>query len=387
MRFCKLEKPSFSKRAIKTLNVMGIPLQVAVPSEQEMVKYEEQGCTKADLLIIRTDELNRAFPNNPYQMLIKAVEATRDTFRWHNRTDCGPVRKMRGSKTPVKMEQFKHLKEVFDQRLWSSATTLIDRTLSLADFQSMLQRAILYLEDSHKEEVKQHPLHLPYCIEPVTGQESEHPLLDCSFIYTLDWFMAWNNFLSSLTSQSAIGEAFQSDVLYNHEFCLAFVLAYATPEDAQEEYTEEQQQEKEQEEVLDPVVYPEGVHMLETMSGQEQQFFRVKATATVLFSMQFSFSKHYLEHYVDIFNATLAPAGVKVRVTDANFATVEFDRIEVCDGYPTRTSMNFETMSEKAALVDLIYKVLVDMHQKNRIYQDVMRTGNAEHLLGQEGQF
>lgn len=49
--------------------------------------------------------------------------------------------------------------------------------------------------------------------------------------------------------------------------------------------------------------------------------------------------------------------------------------------------MNFESMSEKAALVDLIYKVLVDMHQKNRLYHDVMRTGNVERLLGQEGQF
>ena len=387
MRFCKLEKPPFSERAIKTLNVMGIPLQVAVPSEQEMAKYDTQGCTKADLLIIRTDELNRTFPNNPYQMLVKAVEATRDTFRWYNKTDCGPVRKMRGSKTTVKVVQFKHLKEVFDQRLWSSATTLIDRTLSLADFQAMLQRAILYLEDSHKEGGEQHPLHLPYCIEPVTGQESQHPLLDRSFIYTLDWFRAWNNFLSTWASQGAIGEAFQSDVLYNTEFCQAFVLAYGAPDTQQEEPQEEEQQDQEQEEVFDPVVYPEGVHMLETMSGQEQQFFRVNATATVLFSMQFSFSKHYLEHYVGIFNDTLAPAGVTVRVTDANFATVEFDRIEVCDGYPTKASMNFEILAEKAALVDLIYKVLVDMHRKNRIYQDVMRTGNAEHLLGQEGQF
>lgn len=233
----------------------------------------------------------------------------------------------------------------------------------------------------------------------------EQAMLEQSFVFVVDWFKAWYSYLQ-VDAARTMCDSFSSNVKYDDRYVKSFIGHYllgikepepeADPEaeTAEEIRTddkvpeiEDQPQEPviQQEEVIDPVVYPDGVHMLETMSGQEQQFFRVNATATVLFSMQFSFPKKYLAHYVDIFNDTLAPAGVKVRVTDANFATVEFDRIEVCDGYPTRASMNFESMSEKAALVDLIYKVLVDMHQKNRIYQDVMRTGNAERLLGQEG--
>lgn len=56
------------------MNVMGIPLPVAVPSERELAKYQEQDCTLEDLLIFQVSELNAVFPNNPYQLLCKAMD-------------------------------------------------------------------------------------------------------------------------------------------------------------------------------------------------------------------------------------------------------------------------------------------------------------------------
>ena len=392
------------------MNVMGIPLPVAVPSERELAKYREQDCTLEDLLIFQVSELNATFPNNPYQLLCKAMDQVRDSYWLLGKIDCDATRRMKGEVEASCMRKYRSFVHIFDGRLWGNDHIVrVDRTLSVADFREMLNRTIYYIDGKSDLPKCDQLLGLPYNVSPSTGDTSAYAMLDPSFVFVVDWFKAWYSYLQ-VDAVSTMCDSFSSNVKYDDRYVKSFIGHYllgikepepeADPEaeTAEEIRTddkvpeiEDQPQEpviqQEEEEVLDPVVYPEGVHMLETMSGQEQQFFRVKATATVLFSMQFSFSKHYLEHYVDIFNDTLAPAGVKVRVTDANFATVEFDRIEVCDGYPTRASMNFETMSEKAALVDLIYRVLVDMHQKNRIYQDVMRTGSAERLLGQEGQF
>lgn len=402
------------------MNVMGTGIRVAVPSDKELSKYQAHGYVFGDLCMVQTVELKAKIPNNPYSMLCQAVESTRHTHNWIEKTDHGPVKKMRNGKTPVKDRQFHYLKKVLDARVWKSVK-LLDRTISLGDLVDMIHRALYYMTEANDLSDQERTLGLPYCFNPATGEVSYSPVLDQDYINVVDWFKAWHEFLNVNGFHTLYDEGAMELVSCRkadwHVFT-GFYSAYdgnpdrlkkfhddisyeeKSESDVEEpEVQEEPEQQVEQpmlfqepdkgpdpsgesEEVLEPVVYPEGIHMLETMSGQEQQFFRVKAEATVNFSMQFSFTEHYLKRYVDNFNATLAPAGVTVRATGANFACVEFDRLEVCDGYPTAESMNFESIKEKAALVDMIYKILVDMHQRNRLYKQVVATGKTQLLDG-----
>jgi hypothetical protein len=385
------------------MNVMGIPLPVAVPSERELAKYQEQDCTLEDLLIFQVSELNATFPNNPYQLLCKAMDPVRDSYWLLGKTDCEATRRIRGEVEASCVRKYRSFVHIFDGRLWGNDHIVrVDRTLSVADFREMLNRTIYYIDGKSDLPKCDQLLGLPYNVSPSTGDTSADDMLDQSFVFVVDWFKAWFSYLQ-IDAVSMMCDSFSSNVKYDDRYVKSFIghylLGIKEPEpdpeaepveeirtDAEVPEVENQPQEpviqQEEEEVLDPVVYPDGIHMLETMSGQEQQFFRVKAEATVNFSMQFSFTEHYLKQYVDTFNATLAPAGVTVRATGANFACVEFDRLEVCDGYPTAESMNFESIKEKAALVDMIYKILVDMHRRNRLYKQVVATGKTQLLDG-----
>lgn len=121
------------------MNIMGIPLPVAVPSERELAKYQEQDCTLDDLLIFQVSELNAVFPNNPYQLLCKAMDPVRDSYWLLGKTDCEATRRMKGEVEASCLRKYRSFVHIFDGRLWGNDHIVrVDRTLSVADFRDFL---------------------------------------------------------------------------------------------------------------------------------------------------------------------------------------------------------------------------------------------------------